>query len=373
MTLNWITLLLVMILLWTVYHGARRGFAYECGHLVAQLTHLVAGIIALWIGWELSGWVSHLTTTVHTQSWPSWAASLVQAWQESPSVAHMVAFIGFYLISSSVLHALFRQVPVLAARAVPASLARSHWLGAGAGACIGVARMLMAAGLVFLVTQYFTVPGLAKEAGASRIYTWFDSTVFKPWLKPFVARELPVLADGALEPLAKNINLFAVPTGVQGQQRGVLVIPKDINNLAHQIVQNQKTPRAKAHALYEWEIHHIHYDWNKYNDYVYHNKWDEQSPEQTLHTGKGVCADYALLYADLAHSAGLTVQIDEGIGGTARQYGPHAWNKVWDPVANRWMSVDTTWGSDQDIWFDPGGFDGTHRQTSDILVEASTS
>lgn len=369
--LNWITLVLVMILLWSAYHGVRRGFAHESGHLAAQLMNLVAGVVAVGIGWMLSNDVSHFAGSVHTKHWPQWAVQLILAWQQAPGVAHMVTFIGFYFIVSSVLHALLRPFPVFVARRIPTAMASSRWLGGLLGVVIGVVRMVMVGSFVFLVTQYFSFPGLSSEAGQSKAYRLLVNRVYKPWLKPFVVRELPVLAGGALEPLAKNINLFAIPSGVAGQQRGVLVVPKDIGVLAQGIVQGKSTSEGRAKALYEWEIHHVTYDWKKYNDYVYHEKWDEQSPEQTLHTGKGVCADYALLYADMAHSVGLTVQIDEGIGGTATQNGPHAWNKVLDTASHRWISVDTTWGSEQDAWFDVGGFDATHKQTNDILIDGS--
>jgi transglutaminase-like putative cysteine protease len=373
MMINWITLLLVMVFLWSVYHGFRRGFAYESGHLAAQCMNIVAGIVAIWIGWVLSNFVSRWAGSAHPGHWPHWAAQIVQAWQQSPNVARMVTFAGFYLLSSSVLHAFTRPFPAYVSRVIPKRIGSNRYLGGAMGALIGLARALTVGGLIFLVTQYFSFPGLVREAGQSSVYKMLSERIYRPWLKPFVVRELPVLAQGALQPLANNINLFAIPTPVQGQQRGVLVVPKDISQLAQSIVQGSSSSRQKAHALYEWESHHIKYDWNKYNDYVYHNKWDNQSPEQTLHTGKGVCADYALLYADMAHSVGLTVQIDEGIGGTASQNGPHAWNKVLDGSTQHWIPVDTTWGSEEDVWFDPEGFDQTHKATNDILIESSNS
>jgi transglutaminase-like putative cysteine protease len=143
--------------------------------------------------------------------------------------------------------------------------------------------------------------------------------------------------------------------------------------LARHLTAHDRTARDKARTLYEWEIHHIRYDWNKYDDFVYRHQWDEQSPLQTLQTGKGVCADFALLYADMAHAVGLKVQIDEGMGGTGENLGPHAWNQVWDPAANRWIPVDTTWGSQEDVWFDNPHFGATHFVQTAITIAASLS
>ncbi|MDQ0190499.1 transglutaminase domain-containing protein [Alicyclobacillus cycloheptanicus] len=368
--MNWMTIAFAVILLWSVVWGAKRRFATEMGVVIAQLISVAVGIAALWAAWVGSARLSNLATHAKVQTLPHVVMQVLQVWQQAPGIARAIVFFIVYLVVSSILNSLLQGLAVLVPRLIPGMLGKSRLLGGGLGAVVGAARVIVLGGLVYVVLQYLSVPILASAAKTSGPYQYLRQTLYDPWIRPLTTRELPVYAQGALEPLSKNINMFVIPTGV-GQERGVLVVPKQVSSLAKQIVAGQTTARGKAYALYEWEIHHIHYDWKKYDDYVYHGKWDQQSPLQTLETGKGVCADYALLYADMAHSVGLTVQIDEGLGGTPGQYGSHAWNQVWLPSSQTWIPVDTTWGSQQDAWFDAPNFSQTHIQQIAITISGA--
>lgn len=367
MHVNWLTAAIVVIILWSVVYGAFRGFALETGHVIAELISLIVSAVAIWAAWVGSARLSTYVAHAKAAHWPQLAVQALQWWQQAPGIARAVVFFVVYMLVSGLLNRLLQGFTVLLPRAIPGPVGRSRILGGGLGLAAGIAHALIFGGLVFLLLQYLSAPAIAAMAKQSAPYQWMRTRAFEPVLRPLLTRDLPVYAKGALEPLTKNINLFVLPTGA-GTERGLLVVPKQISALAQKVAGSQPTPRAKAYALYEWEIHHIHYDWKKYDDYVYHGKWDQQSPLQTLQTGKGVCSDFALLYADLAHSVGLTVQIDEGLGGTPGQYGSHAWNKVYLPSAGTWIPVDTTWGSQQDAWFDPPHFSNTHIQQTEITI-----
>ncbi|MCF8563313.1 transglutaminase domain-containing protein [Alicyclobacillus tolerans] len=367
MAINWLTALIALVFVWSLLQGLGRGFAWQLGYVVAKLVSFAAGIAAFYLAWYGSNHLGQWTAAHSAGTASTLLQQVVQAWQKAPNLARIVAFLVVYLLVSSILNQLFRPVPVALERAVPGLLRRNRLLGGALGGVVGVARALLVGGLVFVVTKYYSFPYVAAQAQSSKPYQYMAQNVYEPWLNPLVNKELPVLAKGALQPLSQNINLFVIPSG-GGKETGILVVPKPIAQLSAQITAGKTTPRAKAYALYEWEIHHIHYNWAKYNDYVYHGKWDQQSPMQTLKTGEGVCADYALLYADLAHAAGLTVQIDEGLGGVGGNLGSHAWNKVWDSVSNRWITVDTTWGAEQDAWFDAPHFNQTHIQQTAIVI-----
>ncbi len=369
--MNWLTLVFAAVLCWSVYQGWRRRFASQAGYLVSQITHLAVAAVALFSAWYVNLHVTSLISKTSSDQLPQWAAHLWEVWQQSPQTTHLLTLILIYVFFSTILHWVVRPFPAWIVRVMPRAIAGSRAGGGLLGALVGTGRDLLLGAAVFVLLQFVAVPSLQAQAAGSAPYQALSDTIYEPWLKPFVTRELPVLTANALEPISKNISLFAVPTGVDGTQRGLLVVPQEISKLAKRITAGISDPRQQAHALYEWEIHNIHYDWKKYNDYVYEHKWDQQTPLDTLHTGRGVCADYALLYAELAHSVGLTVEIDEGIGGTSFQYGPHAWNRVWDPRQGRWLNVDTTWGSEQDAWFDPPGFAATHHVETRIQIEGS--
>jgi transglutaminase-like putative cysteine protease len=368
--INWVTLVLGVVVLFSVLGGVGRGFAYESGHVVSLVISAIAGASALSLAWWGSNRLNLLAVRANTASEPDWLASLLQMWQQAPRLAQLLVFVLIFSVVSGLIRGWFRTVPYWAARAVPRFLADSRLLGGVLGFGIGLVRSVIIGGLLFIGLQYLNLPAVSAQAHASKPYQWLRATVYQPWLKPFMVRELPVLTEGALKPLAESINLVAVPTRADASQ-GVVVVPEPIVRLAKQVTAGDRTDREKAYDLYEWEIHHIHYDWKKYDDYVYHQRWDEQTPLQTLRTGKGVCADYALLYADLAHAAGLTVRIDEGIGGTPQQHGPHAWNEVWDGQQGRWIPLDTTWGSEQDVWFDAPHFGWTHLLQHTIEIKGS--
>jgi hypothetical protein len=368
---NWLTIAFAVVFFWSVFRGCVRRFAPEAGYLAAQATHLVAAVVALACAWFASVKISGFFAHVKAGQIPAWATELWRIWQQSPQLSHLALLLVLYFVVSAVLHRVVHPIPGWVVRVIPRGVGGSRLFGGVLGALAGAVCSVALGAVVFLVLQFVSVPSLQMLATNSQPYIVMNRSIFQPWLKPLVARELPVLTANALEPLSKNISLFAVPTSTDGTQVGVLVVPKDIATLAQRITAGQTSSRAKAYALYEWEIHHIKYDWNKYYDYVNDRRWDQQSPLDTLRTGKGVCADYALLYAEMAHAVGITVEIDEGIGGTALDYGPHAWNRVWDDRQQVWIPVDTTWGAEQDEWFNPPNFDATHHVQTRIRIEGA--
>lgn len=370
---NWLTIIMLIIVVGSAVYGSLRGFGNEMRHVVFQLIHVMVISAAIVLAWLASERALNVVHRLTPQSLPLWLTHLLTEWQKAPRIGNLVVFLIIYFILSNLLFAIFR--PLVAIMPRPAVMQRSYsrFFGCLLGIAVGAVRATVVGAIVFVATSYLSLPFLSDAANISQPYQALRSNLYQPWLKPLVTRELPVLAQGALQPIAQNIALFAVPTGANGAETGVLVIPKQIAAKAHQITNGLSSPTSKAKALYEWEIHHVSYSWKKYDDYVYHNHWDAQSPLQTLKTGKGVCADFALLYADLAHASGLNVRIDEGLAGTASSYGSHAWNEVYIPAERQWILVDTTWGSEQDAWFDVPAqvFDQTHETQRVITIHST--
>ncbi|MCL6636986.1 MAG: transglutaminase-like domain-containing protein [Alicyclobacillus sp.] len=366
-----VTALFLLVLAGSALRGAQRGFAAECGYVLSRGLNLLAAALALVAGWwmsnEMAAWLQH-TSRNH---WPHVVQPLLDAWRQSPGTARLLLFAAWYLVWVTVLKGLMSPLPYGLARLLPQRWAGNRWGGAAAGLLLGSVRCIAGAGVLYLGFQAYPWPALTQAAADSPPYRWLSQTLFQPVLQPWAVRTLPVLTSNALQPLTRNISLFVLPAPAGETERGLVVVPTPIQALARQLTAGQTTDRGKAYALYEWEIHHIHYDWQKYDDFVYHQQWDAQSPLQTLQTGRGVCADYALLYADMAHAVGLTVRIDEGLGGSAGEVGPHAWNEVWDGSNQRWLQVDTTWGAEQDAWFDPAGFAATHHLQHTIEIEGA--
>jgi uncharacterized membrane protein required for colicin V production len=363
---NWVTLILVLVLAGSTVMGAIRGIAYEAGSVLSELISIGASIVSLWIAWSMSRSLAVWVLSIKQGTAPAWLEQLIHAWRTSPVAAEIVTFLALYLVSSSLIRNLLRFFPVFVAQRI--RVQRGRWLGGALGAVMGGIRTVLIGGLIFGLLQYFPIPELSNMARQSSLYQVLDKNVYKPYLTSVFTKDLPVFAAGAFEPITKNISLFVVPTSLSGDGRGLLIVPKEIAKTAKEITADKATARDKAYALYEWESRHIHYDWKKYNDFVYRHQWDAQSPLDTFRTHKGVCADYALLYADMAHAVGLSVKIDEGVGEAFGQSGPHAWNEVYDPKTQTWIPLDTTWGSEMDVWFGTPGFDQTHRLQRSIVI-----
>ncbi|KPV39002.1 hypothetical protein AN477_23420 [Alicyclobacillus ferrooxydans] len=366
-----LTIVFAVVTLWSLLVGARVGFATQLGMVILQAGYLVSAVVAVWLAWKWMNVVSNRIAGWHQTSSSAWVNHMVSLWHQAPQVGKVIAFIVFYVLVSSILHAVIRPIAAVARRAVPGLIAKNHLLGAGLGLVAGAIRSLFLGALVFAALHFFAWPWLSQAATGSKPYQYAVTKLYKPYLSPVLDNQLPVFGKDAEQAVAKNISLFVIPTP-SATERGILVVPTQISTLAKQITAGQHTDRAKAYALYEWEIHHIKYNWKKYQDYVTKGQWDAQTPLQTLQTGEGVCADYALLYAEMAHAVGLTVQIDEGMGGTPTDEGSHAWNEVWDSSAKRWIPVDTTWGASQDMWFDAPAFSLTHHLQKSILIEGTS-
>jgi uncharacterized membrane protein required for colicin V production len=372
--LNLVTLFAVLILAGSIFAGLRRGFVREVGAIVYQLGGIATAIFSVWVSWLFTNDLTRMIANIHLSQFPSAIRQLLIAWHNNPTIGTWICFLICFMLLSSIVHRLIRIIVGLLLSLIPRFLATSNTLGALLGGIAGVIRVVLYGGILFLILQFFSLPAVARSASSSTLYKSLTQQVYQPFLKPLVRKGLPVLEANAFSSVAHSISLFAVPSGTKGQEQGVLIVPSDVSSLAQQITAHANTPDEKARALYEWEIHHITYDWKKYNDYVEYGKWDEQSPEQTLKTQKGVCADYALLYADMAHACGLTVKIVEGTGGTGGQIGSHAWNEIWIPKERQYINVDTTWGSEQDSWFDvpDNQFLKSHFPQTTIFVKGAS-
>lgn len=374
MSINWITLVLALVVAFSIFFGMVRGFYHETRIVVRQLVSILVGIVSIAIAWVVSRQVDSFVLHEKITTQRQWLTHLLVTWQKSPRMATWIVFLICYLILSSILVRVLSLALSAARIPFPRGLSKSRVLGGALGALVGLIRATVLGAVIFLVIQFLSVPAISKMTKSSTPYQLLAAHVYQPWLKPLAARTLPVFAQGALQPIAQNIAIFAVPTSQRGAEVGILAVPTQIADLSHRLTKGVTNPQQKARVLYDWERTHVKYNWAKYDDYVYHHKWDAQTPLETLQTGKGVCADYALLYADLAHASGLTVRIDEGLGGTASDYGSHAWNEVFIPQANRWIFVDTTWGSEQNVWFDvpANQFGKTHVEQTSITISAKT-
>jgi hypothetical protein len=239
---------------------------------------------------------------------------------------------------------------------MPSGGAISRAAGGVIGAALGAVRALLLTAALFAYCALFPQAPYADYIQQSALYREAAAQVIRPAAGDLLENRLPVFAQAMSDELDQ---LWLRRYDVIDAD-----IPDDIASAALSITQDQIGEEAKARALYEWVGTRIAYDDDKVEAYVTRGEWREQTPETTFTTRKGVCIDYARLYAAMARAAGLDARVVTGLGYDGRGgYGAHAWNEVYLPASGKWVPLDPTWARSGD-WFDPPRFYDTHIRKS---------
>ncbi|CAM3848802.1 transglutaminase domain-containing protein [Cohnella lubricantis] len=235
---------------------------------------------------------------------------------------------------------------------VPSGGSISRVFGGLIGAALGCGRALLLTALLFGYCALFPKAPFVHYVAESSLYQQAASQVIQPAAGRLIEERLPVFA----RQMQGELNLL-------WQKRYDVIdadLPSDIVLAAEQVTEGKESAEDKARALYNWVGTRIVYDDDKVMAYEERNEWREQSPEDTFQTRKGVCIDYARLYAAMARSVGLQVRVVTGLGSDGMGgYGAHAWNEVYLPERESWVPLDPTWARAGD-WFDPPNFTDTH-------------
>ncbi|WP_379158716.1 transglutaminase family protein [Paenibacillus sp. sgz5001063] len=104
---------------------------------------------------------------------------------------------------------------------------------------------------------------------------------------------------------------------------------------AAQLTQGLTTDEQKVKAIYNFIVSNVKYDYTLAStvttDYIPNN-------DNTLLTKKGICYDYASLFATMLRSQGIPAKLVMGNTSYVTSY--HAWNEVL--LNGKWVTVDTT-------------------------------
>lgn len=102
------------------------------------------------------------------------------------------------------------------------------------------------------------------------------------------------------------------------------------------LMEGLTTDRQKIEAAYNYLVNNVKYDYNKINglstDYV-------PNIGNTITTKKGICYDYAALFAGILRAQGIHTKLVKGYKSDIQAY--HAWNEVL--VDGSWIVIDTTY------------------------------
>ena len=109
----------------------------------------------------------------------------------------------------------------------------------------------------------------------------------------------------------------------------------DINTveLADEICANCNTDKEKVKAIHEWMIHNFEYDYECEPIIQYFNV------RKTLNTQKGICYEFAHLFAALCRSQNIHCYVVDGTKFDDANY-HHTWNRVY--FDGSWWNIDVT-------------------------------
>lgn len=372
-SINWITVLLAAIAAISVIQGMRRGVFGSAKQLFGMILQGILTLAALMLAWlvtdRLSAWLYDWLMTKNIvvpmgelSVWKQVYYTVVTGLRDFPLFRFGLLFIIIYMLIRQLLHIVtspflfLSQSPRRSGGSGSSSIINMV-TGGLIGFVIGTARALIVIMVLFIYVTLFPQTAFTGYVQASSLYQHGAKQVIVPFAGELISGQLPVLSR-------------AVEQEFQGiLQRKYEVLDANISDsvmgAALDITKDGKTDEEKARLLYNWVGSRVQYDWDKVEQYEQRRIWKEQSPDDTFDSRKGVCIDYARLYAVMARTAGLDVKVVTGLGYDGRGgYGPHAWNEVYLKESDTWIPLDATWASSGGNWFNPDHFYETHIRES---------
>ncbi len=362
---TWIMLLIVAI---SLLHGIRRGASGSAKHLLAFLLSAIltvaaivaSALLASALSPRLQDWLSK-----HSEAWEGTDhhAAVAQVWhtlltslRDLPLLRFSVLFFVIYLMCrllAGLIAGALASVAVLPLSLLPAKGSLGRLIGGFIGTLLGTGRVLLFTAVLFAYCAIFPRAQVTDYIEQSGLYREVAAQVIEPAAGT-------ILGDNGLPVFAQAFN---EELGQLWQRRYDVIdanLPKEIADAAASVTEGMPGDEQKAKALYDWVGTRISYDYDKADAYIDRGEWREQDPAATFDTRKGVCIDYARLYAAMARSVGLQVRVVTGLGYDGRGgYGPHAWNEVYIEEQQRWAPLDATWAQAGN-WFDVARFADTH-------------
>ncbi|WP_028590983.1 transglutaminase domain-containing protein [Paenibacillus massiliensis] len=368
---NWngVTVALIVVVVISLLQGWRRGASRSAGalfNLIVDGVITVAGILgafglAAWLSPIVQSWLADYMTVLierdtSTSSFRDMLEAVLQVVEMFPLLRFALLFLLSYIIVMSLLRGIYALVMGRDKDSTSHTTGASSFLGrlsgAGIGVVIGAARAMMLIAVLFIGVSLYPSSSFSSYVQASPIYSKGAQTVVAPLTGGFIKDKLPVLTQAVTKEFSDIL-----------RQKYEIIdrsIPADIEGAAAELVRGASGDEEKARRLYDWVGSRIAYDYDKVEAYEQRGEWREQTPRDTFDTRRGVCIDYARLYAVMARSQGLQVKVVTGLGyNGAGGYGPHAWNEVYIAEQEAWIPLDATWAQSGN-WFNPSGFAQTH-------------
>lgn len=264
-------------------------------------------------------------------------------------------------------------------------------MGAGRRAFISVLWKLPKAVFMVLIlgfglnfySYYFPNQDLARWMNDSATYQALYKNALHPALNSNIAKGIPVLVNdsfrqtiGSVMPEDRGNDALKITEELARQLTGgnlrviqyfngvtldeAIKTSPEIDAQALEIVGNESNSRKKAYLLYQWVSKNMKYDYEKARKISVDSRGISSGSIEAFNTRRGICFDYSCLYISMCRAVGLKVRLVTGLGYSGVSWGDHAWNQVYSEEEERWINVDTTFGSTGN-YFDKDDFSVDHR------------
>ena len=206
---------------------------------------------------------------------------------------------------------------------------------------------------------------LSEDINQSSVYQLIDQSVISPLLISSIVKQIPVILNDSFRQAAKSLPEEARKTLVIEYFNGItldqaIISNTEIDNAAKKIVGTKSSDKDKAFLIYQWISKNIKYDDNKAIAVASDSTQVSSGAIVAYNTRSGVCFDYACLYVAMCRAVNVKVRFITGLGYGGSAWGDHAWNQIYDTAGNRWINVDSTFGSSGINYFDKANFDSDH-------------
>ncbi|MCY6370637.1 transglutaminase-like domain-containing protein [Clostridium ganghwense] len=225
--------------------------------------------------------------------------------------------------------------------------------------------------LVSLVLNVLVIIGVNnsynQKLDKSVVYSSICENIINPITNSKFAKKLPNIINDSFKIVIKNDDTESLSNSGKTivYYNGVTLSEgiksnKDVDQFARELVKDRKNTYEKSKHIYNWVGKNIDYDYEKV-DKILRNDFSVKSGAiNTFNSRKGICFDYACLYAAMCKANNIKVRIITGEGFNGSNWVSHAWNQVYISEENIWINVDTTFYKGGN-YFDSSIFKLDHR------------
>ena len=196
---------------------------------------------------------------------------------------------------------------------------------------------------------------LDKQLEKSGLYNQICKGIIIPVTNSQLAKQMPEILNNSFKIVIKDTGTGEITNAGQNSGTSGTIVyyngvtlaegvraNTQINEFARNLAGQEASVYGKAEVLYSWVGDNVTYDYEKATK-VLNNDFDVESGAiPAFETGKGICFDYACLYAAMCRANNINVRIITGEGFNGVSWVSHAWNQVFIPERGEWVNVDPT-------------------------------